>query len=213
MQIDKELSPTKDEVTIHNMSYSIDELEKDCWIQLVNGAVKSRTPFHTPCVASLNNGEVSMRTVVLRKALPLTKELRFHTDTRSNKWKELQTNNAISALFYDASTRIQIRVKGKTILHLKDAITSEAWEKTTLSSRRCYLTEANPSSFSAIPTSGLSEAIEQENFTLAESEAGAQNFGIVSIQVESLEWLWLNHAGHRRAFFDYVHDTKTWMIP
>jgi 3-hydroxyisobutyrate dehydrogenase len=209
----KDTGQINNEVTINNISYSIDELEKDCWLQLVNGAIKSRSPFHTPCVATLNNSEVSMRTVVLRKALPLSKELRFHTDIRSNKWKELQNNNTISALFYDASTRVQIRVKGKTILHLNDEMTSEAWQKTTLSSRRCYLTEISPSSFSEIPTSGLSEEIEQENFTLEDSEAGEQHFGIVSIHVESLEWLWLNHAGHRRAFFDYVQNTSSWMIP
>lgn len=203
----------KDKVIINSISYSIDELEKDCWIQLVNGAIKSRSPFHTPCVATLNNSEVSMRTVVLRKALPLLKVLRFHTDTRSNKWKELQNNDSISALFYDPSTRVQIRVKGKVILHFNDEMTSEAWQKTSLSSRRCYLTEASPSSFSTIPTSGLSEEVEQEDFTLAESEVGAQHFGIVTIQVKSLEWLWLNHAGHRRAFFDYVNDSYRWMIP
>ncbi|NQW78964.1 MAG: pyridoxamine 5'-phosphate oxidase family protein [Chitinophagaceae bacterium] len=213
MYKEKDIDQTKDEVTINSISFSIDELEKDCWIQLVNGAIKSRSPFHTPCVATLNNSEVSMRTVVLRKALPLLKELRFHTDTRSNKWKELQNNDSISALFYDPSTRVQIRVKGKVILHFNDEMTSEAWQKTSLSSRRCYLTEASPSSFSTIPTSGLSEEVEQEDFTLAESEVGAQHFGIVTIQVKSLEWLWLNHAGHRRAFFDYVNDSYRWMIP
>lgn len=207
------LIQTKDEVMINSIRYNIKDLENDCWIQLVNGALKSKSPFHTLSVASLNKGDVSIRTVVLRKALPLLKELRFHTDTRSNKWVELQMNNTISALFYDASTRVQIRVKGKAILHFNDSITSEAWQKTTLSSRRCYLTEASPSSFSTIPTSGLSEKIEQEDFTLAESEEGAQYFGIVSIQVESMEWLWLNHAGHRRAFFDYLHDSFRWMIP
>ncbi len=201
------------EVTINNINYSIDELEKDCWIQLVNGSIKSRSPFHTPCVATLHNCEVSIRTVVLRKAIPLTKELRFHTNKRSNKWKELQDNDSISALFYDPSTRVQIRVKGKATLHFNDEMTSEAWQKTTLSSRRCYLSLASPSSFSATPTSGLSYEIEHEKFTLAQSEVGAQNFGIVSIQVESIEWLWLNHAGHRRAFFDYVNSSYSWMIP
>lgn len=180
---------------------------------MVNGSIKSRSPFHTPCVATLHNSEVSIRTVVLRKAIPLTKELRFHTDIRSNKWKELQESNTIGVLFYDPSTRVQIRVKGKAILHFNDEMTSEAWQKTTLSSRRCYLSLASPSSFSAIPTSGLSDEIEHEKFTLVQSEVGAQNFGIVSIQVDTIEWLWLNHAGHRRAFFDYVNNSYSWMIP
>ena len=202
-----------DEVIINNISYNLEDLEKDCWLRLVNGAIKSRDPFHTPCVATIDSGEVNMRTVVLRKALPTLRELRFHTDTRSNKWKELAINNSISALFYDAYSRVQLRVKGKAVLHFNNDITTEAWSKTALSSRRCYLTNQSPSSFSAIPTSGLTEKIEQENFTLEESEVGKQYFGIVAIQVASIEWLWLHHAGHRRAFFDYVNDCNSWMIP
>ena len=201
------------EVIINNISYSLEDLEKDCWLRLVNGAIKSRDPFHTPCVATIDSGEVNMRTVVLRKALSSLRELRFHTDTRSNKWKELAINNSISALFYDASSRIQLRAKGKAELHFNNGITAEAWTKTALSSRRCYLTNGSPSSFSEIPTSGLTEKIEQENFTLEESEVGKEHFGIVAIQVESIEWLWLHHAGHRRAFFDYVNDCNSWMIP
>lgn len=200
-------------IVLNQISYTLEEIEKDCWIRLVNGAVKSRDPFHTPAVATINNGEVHMRTVVLRRALPLIKVLRFHTDIRSNKWKELESTPAISLLFYDASSRIQLRVKGKVTLHYNDAITLEAWKNTNLSSRRCYLTPFTPSSFSETPTSGLPVEIEQENFTLEESEAGKQYFGIVSTQVESIEWLWLNHAGHRRAFFDYVNESYNWMIP
>ena len=202
-----------DEVIINNISYNLEDLEKDCWLRLVNGAIKSRDPFHTPCVATIDSGEVNMRTVVLRKALPTLRELRFHTDTRSNKWKELAINNSISALFYDASSRVQLRVKGKAVLHFNNDITAEVWTKTALSSRRCYLTNESPSSFSAIPTSGLTEKIEQENFTLEESEVGKQYFGIVAIQVQSIERLWLHHAGHRRAYFNYALDNYSWMIP
>jgi len=193
--------------------YNLNHLEQDCWDRLVTGAVKSRTPFHTPCVATLNQGEVSLRTVVLRKALAKERELRFHTDIRSPKWQELSLNPSISGLFYDAIDRIQLRVKGKAVLHQTNEITAEAWQKTTLSSRCCYLTEHSPSSFSANSTSGLSEDIENENFTLAESEKGYSNFGIVSIHVQSIDWLWLNHAGHRRAFFDYEKDSFHWMVP
>lgn len=201
------------EILINNVSYTLEDLEKDCWTRLVNGSVKSRDPFHTPCVATLSNMEVSVRTVVLRKVSPLEKTIRFHTDIRSNKWKELTLNNSISLLFYDAPSRIQLRLKGKAILCFNDEITKEAWEKTPLSSRRCYLTNAKPASFSDIPTSGLSESIEQEKISLEDSEIGQQHFGIVSVQVESIDWLWLHHAGHRRAFFDYVQQSNYWMVP
>ncbi len=193
--------------------YNLNELEQDCWNRLVTGAIKSRNPFHTPCVATLSKGEVSMRTVVLRKALPEERELRFHTDVRSIKWDDLMINPAISALFYDADARVQLRIKGTAELHHENDITAKAWETTTLSSRKCYLTLHSPSSFTDSSTSGLSEDIEQEKFTLSESEVGYANFGIVSIRVQSIDWLWLNHSGHRRAFFDYEKESYQWMIP
>jgi 3-hydroxyisobutyrate dehydrogenase len=193
--------------------YNLNDLEKDCWDRLVTGAVKSRTPFHTPSIATLHQCEVSLRTVVLRKTITTERELRFHTDIRSPKWQELSQNPSISALFYDASERIQLRVKGKTVLHHTDDMTAKAWQKTSLSSRKCYLTLFSPSSFTEESTSGLTEDIEQENFTLAESEVGYENFGIVSIHVQSIDWLWLNHSGHRRAFFDYEKGVNSWMIP
>ena len=207
------MKQNEERISINNISYNLSDLEKDCWSRLVTGATKSKDSFHTPSIATLSQSEVSMCTVVLRKAIPTERALRFHTDIRSNKWAELALNNSISALFYDASARIQLRVKGKAILHFNNELTREAWEKTTLSSRKCYLTEFSPSSLVASPTSGLAEAIEQENFSLLESEVGFQNFGIISIQVESIDWLWLNHAGHRRAFFDYKKDSFQWMIP
>ena len=200
-------------VTINNIAYSLSDLEKDIWNRLVNGAVKSRDPFHTPSVATHSGNDISLRTVVLRKAFPESKELRFHTDTRSKKWQELIVNPSISALFYDAADRIQIRVKGRAVLQFNNDITAAAWQKTSLSSRRCYLTNFDPSSFTDHPTSGLPEHIEQEKFTLEESEIGFKNFGIVSIQVQNIDWLWLHHAGHRRAFFDYTDGSFQWMIP
>ncbi len=42
-----------DKIVINNISYSLSDLEKDIWNRLVNGAVKSRDPFHTPSVATL----------------------------------------------------------------------------------------------------------------------------------------------------------------
>jgi 3-hydroxyisobutyrate dehydrogenase len=200
-------------VVINNITYSLTDLEKDTWNRLVNGAVKSRDPLHIPCVATHSGNDISLRTVVLRKAIHESRELRFHTDTRSKKWQELTLNPTISALFYDAADRIQIRVKGRAELHFNNDLTTNAWQKTSLSSRRCYLTNFDPSSFTQNPTSGLPIHIEQENFTLEESEIGFQNFGIVSIQVQNIDWLWLHHAGHRRAYFDYVNGSFSWMIP
>lgn len=200
-------------ITIQGIKYHLDDLEKDIWIRLLNGSLKSKEAFHTSSIATITDSGISQRTVVIRQVLPATKQLFFHTDTRSNKWVELSTNNAISALFYDAPARIQLRINGTAVLHQNDLIAENAWQKTRLSSRRCYLTLAPPSSISKLPTSGLSAEIEQELFSLEESEVGKQNFGVVSINVVSIDWLWLHHAGHRRALFNYLTNSFQWLIP
>lgn len=53
----KFLRETKDLVFVNYTGYSLDEIEKDCWLRLVNGAIKSRDPFHTPCVATVKMGK------------------------------------------------------------------------------------------------------------------------------------------------------------
>jgi 3-hydroxyisobutyrate dehydrogenase len=200
-------------VMIQEINYQLEDLEKDIWIRLLNGALKSREAFHTTSIATIADGAISQRTVVLRKVLPAAKQLFFHTDTRSHKWLELAKNNNISALFYDAPARLQLRIQGKAVLHQNDAIAETSWQTTRLSSRRCYLTMAPPSSVSDQPSSGLTPEIEREQFTLDESEVGKHNFGVVAINVDSIDWLWLHHAGHRRAHFNYQTNTFQWLIP
>ncbi len=200
-------------VTINNILYTLEDLDKDCWFRLLNGALKSKDDFHTASVATLQQSEISLRTVVLRKVLPLEKQLHFHTDIRSKKWQELQQSNTISLLFYNVAAKMQMRIKGQALLHYEDAVSESAWEKTGVSSRRAYLTIASPSSTAELPTSGLDEAFTLRNPTEEESETGKKNFGVVSIQAHTLDWLWLHHEGHRRAFFDYQKKENRWLIP
>ncbi len=200
-------------VTINNILYTLEDLDKDCWFRLLNGALKSKDEFHTASVATLQEGDISLRTVVLRKVLPQEKQLHFHTDIRSKKWEELQQSNTISLLFYNVAAKMQMRIKGMATLHYADAISETAWEKTGVSSRRAYLTIAPPSSPAELPTSGLEEIFAVRNPTEEESETGRKHFGVVSIQAHSLDWLWLHHEGHRRAFFDYQKNERRWLIP
>ena len=68
-------------------SLSLTDIEKDCWLRILNGSLKSKDPLHNPVVANSNTGVVNMRTVVLRSVDTKNKTLAFHTDIRSGKWK------------------------------------------------------------------------------------------------------------------------------
>lgn len=203
-------------ILIDGINYCLEELEKDSWLRLLNGSLKYKDALHNPVVANVNQHGVNIRTVVLRKVNTAKKQLTFHTDIRSGKWKDLQQENNISWLFYDAQERVQIRLSGTATGHHDDEIADEAWEASTMSSRKIYLGEPGPSAISAIPVSGLPAAFETNDPTQEESLPGRKNFATVVTKVTWMEWLWLNSRGHRRAGFKYLDDgsfTANWLTP
>ena len=200
-------------IFIDKIFYTLHDLENDCWLRLVNGTLRSKDAFHTACVGTLKGNEISLRTVVLRKAIPSEKLLYFHTDIRSLKWNELKANNTISMLFYNFSSRIQLRITGFATMHNEDDLTDIAWQKTGLNSRRSYLTTIPPSSLLDFPSKGFEESNKPESLLQIESEAGRKNFGVIKVHVHSMDWLWLNHAVHHRALFDYVNQKYLWIAP
>lgn len=199
-----------------NGSPSLETIEQDCWVKMLNGSLSYKDVFHNPVVANRNKEGVNMRTVVLRKADAIQKQLFFHTDIRSGKWKELQADPHVSWLFYNPAARVQIRAAGMAVLHCNDVVADEAWLKSTMSSRKIYMGEQGPSSIAGMPVSGLPQKFEMADPTPQESEAGRKNFGMVATNIQWMEWLWLNSAGHRRAAFHY-HDDKSfsanWLVP
>ena len=198
------------------IEYSLEGLEKDAWLRLLNGSVKYKDVLHNPVVANVNDYGINLRTVVLRKVNIAKKQLAFHTDIRSGKWNDLQQKNNISWLFYDSPGRIQIRLSGTATLHQDDVVADEAWTASNMSSRKIYLGEIGPSVIAVSPVSGLPAAFEANDPTPEESKAGRKNFGIVITSVSWMEWLWLNSKGHRRAGFKYFEDGSfraDWLIP
>ncbi len=203
-------------ITKDGLTYTLSEIEKDCWLRLLNGSLRNKEPFHNPVVANIKGNLPVSRTVVLRKVITAEKKLFLHTDARSDKWNDLQLNENTSWLFYDAAARLQIRAGGKSILHHDDAIANTAWQNTSTNSRKTYMGLISPSQKSDVPTSGLPEHFLKTNPTMEESEVGRKNFAVVCTHVKWLEWLWLNSSGHKRAAFNYLPDYSfeaTWLIP
>jgi pyridoxamine 5'-phosphate oxidase len=205
-----------DKIKIAGIQYNLTDLEKDCWIRLLNGSLKGRDPLHTPVVANTNEHGINIRTVVLRKVDTITKTLAFYTDIRSGKWNELVTDKNISWLFYDAASRYQIRLSGKASMHYDDMIAEDAWLKNKPDSRKIYMGDIAPSQNSDIPISGIPEAFQSKDPSVEQSEVGRKNFGIVITKVFWMEWLWLNSDGHRRASFTYNDNNgieANWLVP
>ena len=195
--------------------FTLENIYNDCWERITAGAKTAKHPFHLVTLSTVNDGFPEVRTVVLRKALVAEKTLNFHTDYRSPKVNQIKENPAVSILLYDFESRIQIRLKAKATIHHLDEVCEEAWGKSRLESRRCYLVEPAPSSTISFPDDGLPKNLTVKDLKEDNVQPGFENFVIIKLKVEEVDWLFLNHNGHRRAH--YVISKKeiemNWMLP
>lgn len=187
------------------------------WAGLAQGARDRHSPWHTMIVATAERtGAPDLRTVVLRGCDPAARTLRFHTDRRSAKIETLRANPQASLLFYDPAVKIQLRAAGRVSLLTDGAFFDRIWADTALMSRRCYLTDPPPGTVSQRPTTALPGDLGQRRPGLAESEAGRDNFTLVVIEIERMDWLHLAADGHRRAqfFWDSAGNLQAqWVAP
>lgn len=174
------------------------------------GAADRRSPFHGPICATVTpEGRPRARIVTLRAFDPEQPSARFHLDRRSDKFTELSANPAIALTGYDPAAKIQIRLEGRARLHLDDAVADHAWETSRPMSRVCYGETPGPGA--ELAAGGAYSLPEDE----AAAMAGRINFCAALVMVESLDWVYLAHGGHRRARFDFAGGEvgAKWLAP
>jgi pyridoxamine 5'-phosphate oxidase len=191
---------------------SLEETRAEAFRTLGRAVADRRSAMHTPSVATLGlDGSPRSRVVVLRHFDGGERSLRFHTDIRSEKYEELQRDARISALFYDAGEKIQLRLSGHASLHVSDEVANQAWASSQAMSRHCYVTEPAPGSI----------IDEGHAFTLPKgrmlTDEGRPHFAAVVIHFNRLEWLWLGSEGHRRSMFEWQEKSDApimhWLVP
>lgn len=194
---------------------SLTDLETRLWQWLENAAKDAKDPMHTPVIASIGNGLPQMRTVVLRKVLGKTKELRFHTDLRSKKVEELKLQPDIAILGYNSQTRIQLRLNAHVVLEHNNNITLETWQQTRPDSKKCYAVELAPGT--AIDEAGDYLPLPNNQiWPAAMLELGYPNFVVARCLVYKAELLMLNSSGHLRCGFNYNQhklQQAMWLVP
>ena len=174
-----------------------------------DGVENSKSMFHTPVLSSFVEKTISTRTVVLREFDSENRILRFHTDNRSGKIEELKENSISSVHGYDPDLKVQIRLKGKTSLHINNEISKKAWAESKEMSKMCYSVKDSPGNKVSSPEPF--DLIKEE----IDIELGYSNFAVLHFIYDSLEFLFLKGSGHRRSLFDWSSDQlkSSWLIP
>ena len=172
--------------------------------------------FHTPIYTNIkNNGNISSRVVVLRNFNSSKNLLNFHTDYRSKKITEIKSNPKAYFVFYDVKDKIQLRISGTSKIHFKNKLAIEAWGKTKLSSRKCYLANKAPSTITNKSEDSIPVHLIGIDPKLEESQNGYNNFCVIETKINSIDWLYLSAKGHRRLLFDLSKKNISfdWLIP
>ena len=195
---------------------ALTDLHRVIMEQLVAAAKTADHPWHIGALSTVRGTAPESRSVVLRGVHNSPLALRCHTDLRSPKTEQIESNPNIQWLFYEGSTRMQLRVKGIASIVREGTEWQAAWDRSGLPSRRCYLAPFAPSAVTPEQTPNLPDNLRYRQPTAEESNAGQDNFGIVMSEVQSFEWLYLRHSGHVRAGFQLMANgdwTANWLAP
>lgn len=195
-------------------SSSLEEILEHVWGMLGRGGADAKHPFHYPSLATFNADSVQQRTVVLRDTQRPEGYLISYSDIRTQKIADLRENGKVNWLFYDHSSKEQIRAKGKISIHHKDEIAREKWERIPPKSRGDYIGPLEPGTASANYESNLTESFSempsQEN-----TRHGFENFCVLISKIEEIDFLKLMRGGHLRTRFlkEASGWQKSWVAP
>tara|TARA_B100001057_G_scaffold237104_1_gene237455 strand:+ start:639 stop:1238 length:600 start_codon:yes stop_codon:yes gene_type:complete len=197
-------SSLKDKLTD---TYSdISETLESAKLILSEAVPNAQTLFHTPVVSTIHEDKIVSRVMVLREFNFDKKLLRFHTDNRAAKIKNLKQNSSATVIGYDPDLKIQIKMQGVANVYINDEVTEMAWNESTARSKKCYSVKGGSSKEILDP--------EEYDITNFEVEDGYKNFAVIVFKFNSLEFLYLKSSGHRRALHSWDDEySSTWLVP
>lgn len=192
----------------HFLQQDLHAIEASLWKLLLESVRSFKAPFHTGVVATVHEQQPEVRTVVLRHADAGQKKLFFHTDIRSPKVPQLKLHPQMSWMFYDKDIRMQLRLAATAVIHTNDNVANEAWEQARLASRLTYTTSSASGTVLSEPELINLNRTEVEYELIA---IARKNFCVVETAVQQMDWVFLHHAGNRRALFNYTTKEFQWI--
>ncbi len=163
----------------------------EIWTQLRHAVADRDSPMRTPVLASIDlDGSPRVRTVVLREVDRAVYGVVFHTDVRSPKINQLGRDPRVELCFYDPTSRVQIRLRGRASINdASSAVNQAIGQSLPELNRNAYRGAAAPSS------------VDRRGDVGPLATDGRAHFAAVSVVVSHVDWLWLAPGGHQRLSF------------
>lgn len=126
--------------------HSLDQAFNEVHDQLKRAGVDTRHKFRFFSVATVRlsgSGIPKSRMVVLRSFYD-DWTFEFYTDHRSSKVEEIEEHPFISALFWDPSKRVQVRIEANASIHHRDELAATRWKDVQGDAQKAYTSVAAP---------------------------------------------------------------------
>jgi pyridoxamine 5'-phosphate oxidase len=171
-------------------------IAQEIWAQLLRASVDKHHEWRSVVLVTNGLDEwPDARMVILRAVNIDTKTLTFYTDSRSQKINQLLLNSNAVLVFWSKKLNWQLRIKVTIDIKTEGEQVKNMWQNVKQSpSAGDYLSAKAPGEM-------LDNAHEKAETSLQNPE-NQSHFAILIAQVQSIDWLALNRAGHQRATID-----------
>lgn len=174
---------------------SLEALGDHIAAKLARAVADRHAAWRTPICATAGP---QARVVILRGASARGRTLEIHTDRRSDKISALAANPEIELCFWDPRSGEQLRARGIAEVRTDGAEVERVWAALPIGSRLPYLGRSTPGQVIARPDAEVASRLTKD-----ETELGRDVFAVISILVESWDWLEIGSGGQRRARFRF----------
>ena len=187
------------------------QIIKSEWENINLGIQKAKHDYHSFVFSTVSKNSPDSRTVILRDFDEHQPAIWFHSDRRSKKILHLKENDKVSALFYDKSRKVQLRINGIADIEENIEHNIRIWQSMSPESKLCYMGPYAPSQkinqFEPNTLKKSAHDLDKEDEHL-----GLSRFCRIKIKIKKLDWLKLDYKGHQRLEFKFSKKVKTQWI-
>ena len=187
------------------------QIIKSEWKNIKLGIQKAKHDYHSFVFSTVLKNSPNSRTVILRDFDENKPAIWFHSDRRSKKILHLVENENVSALFYDKSRKVQLRINGIADIEEDIEHNKKIWDSMKPESKLCYMGPYAPSQkISQFEPNTLEKSAH--DLDKEDEHLGLSRFCRIRITIKKLDWLKLDYKGHQRLEFKFGKRTKTQWI-
>ena len=187
------------------------QIIKSEWKNINLGIQKAKHDYHSFVFSTVWKNSPDSRTVILRDFDEHKPAIWFHSDIRSKKILYLEENENVSALFYDKSRKVQLRINGIADIEEDIEQNKKIWDSMRPESKLCYMGPYAPSQkINQFEPNTLKKSAH--DMDKEDEHLGLSRFCRIRIKIKKLDWLKLDYKGHQRLEFKFGKKIKTQWI-